>query len=520
MPINIEGLLQRTKGHLSLDPAGRPFRRNMAERTWSPYQRAIFDDVANGEGHTVVQARAGSGKTTTILEAMRYIPSAKSAIFMAFNKSIAEELSNRAPKGVAVSTLHSYGNRAVANAYGKLQINGRRVENLAAALVGDERAKWEQRRALAKAVSLCKNLLVGEGEGDLSPAQEIDALIDQWDLDTANIDRSRFIDLVIRLLEQSKSVSDGQIDFDDMIWLPVVNKLRVYQYDRVFIDELQDLNPCQFQLVKRSVKKGGRLCGVGDDRQSIYQFRGADRNSMARFVAEFGAKVLPLSITYRCPRQVVELAKEIVPDLEAAPGAKEGRVGEATVEQMLKAVAPGDFILSRTNAPLAKYCMALLRSGKPAFIQGRDIGSSLIAFVRNAQAGSVEGLRAHITRWREAELKRLSEKKDVSESAMEAVEDKALTLLHLTVGMPSVEAVMSRIEQLFADQSDARRITLSSTHKAKGLERDRVWMLTDTYRRRPGVEEENLYYVAVTRSKDELFLVRQNGGQAYEEEEG
>lgn len=492
----------------------------MAERTWSPYQRAIFENVESGEGHTVIRARAGSGKTTTILEAMKFIPRGKSAVFMAFNKSIADELADRAPGGVSVSTLHSYGNRALVNAYGRLKLDTRRTENLACALVGDERAKWEQRRALAKAVSLCKNLLVGHGE-EAEAREEVDALIDQWELDLASIDRERFIGYVLHLLDECKNTSDGQIDFDDMIWLPVVNGLRVFQFDRVFVDEAQDLNACQFALVKRAIKKGGRLCAVGDDRQSIYQFRGADEQSIPKFVSEFDATVLPLSITYRCPRSVVREANVIVSDLQAAPEAPEGKVEGTTIERMLKEATPGDFILSRTNAPLVKHCMALLRAGRPAYIQGRDIGAMLLNFVKNAQAGSIEGLRAHITRWRDAELKRLGEKKNPSTSAMEAVEDKARTLLHLTSGMSSVEQVMSHIERLFADKGEAERIVLSSTHKAKGLERDRVWMLADTYRRRPGVEEDNLYYVAVTRARRELFMVRgpsKSSGSSYEED--
>ncbi len=213
---------------------------------------------------------------------------------------------------------------------------------------------------------------------------------------------------------------------------------------------------------------------------------------MAKFIEEFGAKVLPLSITYRCPKRVVEIAQEIVPDLEAAPGAIDGVVEHATEEKLRRDAREGDFIISRTNAPLVALCMAFLREGRRAHIQGRDIGASLIAFVRNSYCKSVDELRAHITRWRDAELKRLGEKKNPSEAAMAAVDDKATTLLHLTDGMPTVEAVASRIEQLFADKEDAGRIILSSTHKAKGLENDRVWLLADTYRRRPGVEEDNL----------------------------
>ena len=74
-------------------------------------------------------------------------------------------------------------------------------------------------------------------------------------------------------------------------------------------------------------------------------------------------------------------------------------------------------------------------------------------------------------------------------------------------GLQSVANVLERIDELFADRASHDVIVFSSTHKAKGLERERVWMLVGTYRRRPGQEEENLYYVAATRARRTLHLV-------------
>ncbi|MDO8597532.1 MAG: AAA family ATPase, partial [Sulfuricaulis sp.] len=78
-------------------------------RTWSEFQRAVFADTEGGKGHTVVLARAGTGKTTTIVEALSYVPIKLSVLVVAFNKSIATEMAARCPKGVEVATLHSYG---------------------------------------------------------------------------------------------------------------------------------------------------------------------------------------------------------------------------------------------------------------------------------------------------------------------------------------------------------------------------------------------------------------------------
>jgi DNA helicase-2/ATP-dependent DNA helicase PcrA len=77
----------------------------------SKYQQAIFDFIANDNGNAVVSAVAGSGKTTTLVQAMNLIPRDKTVLFMAFNKSIATELQDRVPKqgNITVKTVHGFG---------------------------------------------------------------------------------------------------------------------------------------------------------------------------------------------------------------------------------------------------------------------------------------------------------------------------------------------------------------------------------------------------------------------------
>lgn len=467
-------------------------------KNWSKYQQAVFENVANGTGHTVVKAVAGSGKTTTIVEALRHVPADCKTLFVAFNKDIAEELKKRAPAGVEVSTLHAYGLKTVTRALGRLRIDARRVDDLARAMHGDERETFELRRDLAKTVSLAKGALASEED-------QIDALIDTFGIESAKGDaRHQFIQDVLKLLVQCTDTGrDGRIDFDDMIWLPVVLNLTQTKFDRVFVDETQDLNPAQIEMTLRAVKTGGRICAVGDPRQAIYGFRGADSAAVDNVVSRLEATVLPLSVCYRCCKAVVEEAQTIVRDIEWAPNAEDGLVTDATRAEMRRDARPGDFILSRTNAPLISLCMSFLVEGRKANIQGRDVGASLSAFVKKSKARSVDALRTYVETWRDAECARLAAK----HRDTQAVEDRAECILALSEGAETVADVTSRIESLFADSDDKNRITLSTTHKAKGLERERVWLLRSTYRRRPEVEEDNLYYVAVTRAQKVLFLV-------------
>ncbi len=508
----------------------------------SKYQQAVFENVATGTGHTVIKAVAGSGKSTTILESLTHIPAGLSTLFVAFNKPIAEnlgkELKKRGIQGTEASTLHSYGLKTVTASLGRLRINGNRVYDLmdvmhtegvlevAKAIFkvkatngdtdNDEEVAFEVRRDLSKAVSLAKGALA-------SDEKDIDAIIDSFDIETPkrspvpglilteseqNAIREAFIrDVLALLLRCTDTAADGQLDFDDMIWLPVVMDLRQRKFDRVFVDETQDLNPAQIEMVMRAIKPSGRICAVGDPRQAIYRFRGADSAAVDNVVKRLDATILPLSVCYRCCKAVVLKAKEIVPEIEWAENAEEGIVSDATVGEMVSVedgAQPGDFILSRTNAPLISLCMRFLKEGRAATIQGRDIGASLSAFVKKSAARNVAELCNYVEEWRDVECKRLS----VKRRDTQAVEDRADCVLALSEGARTVADVINRIESLFADKDDSSRIVLSSTHKAKGMERDRVWMLTSTYMRRDDPEESNLAYVAYSRARKVLFLVQ------------
>ena len=293
-----------------------------------------------------------------------------------------------------------------------------------------------------------------------------------------------------------------------MIWFPFVYNLNVGKFDVVFVDEAQDLNQAQMAMVMSAIKAGGRAIAVGDPAQSIYQFRGADSEAIPNFINKLSAKTLPLSVTYRCPKKVVELAQEVVPDIEAFEKSPDGKIENIFTNELLKKVVPGDFVLSRTNAPLIKYCMALLKSGVPANIQGRDIGANLLYFIKKSKAKTINDFIKYVNNWREQEIKRLlSEKKNT-----DVIEDKTECLLNLCEGTLTIKDLKETIDKLFNDVDDNKKVIFSTTHKAKGLERDRVFVLTNTYRYGPGVtgEEANLWYVAITRSKSELYLVRKS----------
>jgi superfamily I DNA/RNA helicase len=252
------------------------------------------------------------------------------------------------------------------------------------------------------------------------------------------------------------------------------------------------------------------VCVVGDDRQAIYGFRGADSQSLARLKKDLKARELKLTTTYRCGKSIVTLAQTEVPDIEAGPKNGEGEVRHLDADKLVDVAMPGDFILSRLNAPLASYAMQLLREGKRAQIAGRDIGNGLKALVRKLGKGAytVDAFLDAVDVWREKETKRLLTLK--FEQRARLVEDQAETLYALSEGATSVAQVEQTIERLFTDDGgDNAYILLSSVHKAKGLEAETVFVLDWTFRRGKDQEENNIWYVAVTRAKHVLVFVEE-----------
>jgi DNA helicase-2/ATP-dependent DNA helicase PcrA len=491
-------------------PARKPYvkapikKQPRVFRTWSTFQTDIFADINHGQGNTQVDALAGTGKTSTCCEGFYHVPPNTSVLMCAFNASIKKELEVRAPVGVDVSTIHSMGYGACRTAFprlGKIDDRGEKLGGYIKAEVGDDSETYELRDNLAKAVSLCKGYLAHTPE-------EIEPVLDRHEIDTCTESRESFTTMVMKIMNACKK-DTSRIDFDDMIWLPNVLGLKLRQFDMVFIDEAQDLNKAQIELALASVRPGGRIISVGDEHQAIYGFRGADSNAIQNIVDRMGSKRLPLSVTYRCAKSIVEMAQTIVPELQAAPGAEQGLVEEMSINQLENKVRPGDFVLSRVNAPLIKWCLALLKAKIPANIQGRDLGKSLTAMIKKSGAKDVDAFLSWLTEWETMEVERLCKAKRDSS----VICDKADCLRTLSEGTRSLAEMKENIDDLFHDGDDHNRVILSSTHKAKGLERDRVFMLRDTYRngRKPdkggGQEEDNLAYVAITRAKKELYLV-------------
>ncbi len=298
-----------------------------------------------------------------------------------------------------------------------------------------------------------------------------------------------------------------------MLFLPVRNGWLRKMFDGVIVDEAQDMNVCQLEIAMGVSR--GPIIVVGDDKQAIYAFAGADSGSLDRLKTTLNAEELPLNVTYRCAKSIVREAQRFVPDFEAGENNPEGAVEGLEYEKLTTTAQAGDFILSRVNAPLVSIAMGLLRSGKRTRIAGQNVGDGLVSLVKKMKARTVPELLRKIAAWETKEVARIEAryrgKLDSSAcvAKVEAVRDKAEMIVGITDGAPSISEVTSRIEALFTDDGlgAAGLITCSSVHRAKGLEADRVFVLKSTLLRRDSDEERNIAYVAVTRAKNTLVWV-------------
>lgn len=483
--------------------------------TTSKYQKAIYNEIEFGTHNICVNAVAGSGKTTTSVNALNLIPSNAQSVFLAFNKAIVEELKTRVSSPNAeIKTLHSAGFQVLMRTY-RSKLNNYKYRKflndsiflLTKEITIDTNAEDinQYKNRVLKLVDLARVNLAYE-------KNVIEAIADKHEIDV-EFDE---IEVAQKLMQWGQNVYK-EVDFTDMIWMPVVKDLKIQQYDFVFVDEAQDLNNCQRELMLKMIKpNGGRFIAVGDPKQSINGFCGADIESFNKLANLPNTVTLPLSVCYRCGKNIIESAKSIVPYIEANETSINGEVRTVTD---LTEVTESDMILCRISAPLVSVCMKFIAHGKPAYVKGKEIGSSLINLIKKTKQDDLMLMFDMLANELYKVALKISKKEGVSvdeakdDYAYIALTDKIECLRILSFGCSNSKDLMYRIEELFKDNS--KGICLSTCHKSKGLEADNVYVIAPDklpLKRCMNVEwkaeqEMNLKYVTITRAKKVLNWV-------------
>lgn len=479
-------------------------------------QLDVINEVVTGEGSLVVEALAGSAKTTTLKMTMERMASEGLlspglVCAVAFNKRIQQDLEKALPADVTCKTLNSIGHSAWGKVVGKkLTLDTDKTYNLIGQLFPMEKFDSEVvelRKIIKKGVELAKNQgYVPEGVRKAMQGRSLMTSDEFFELFEEKMEdeegEAGFSDEVYQgidkaLAEGIRQAFTGVIDFGDQLYMPTMFSGGWTRYPIVLVDEAQDLSELNHIMLRKICS--GRLIAVGDSRQAIYAFRGAHSYSMTMLKDQWQAKTLTLTTCFRCPELIVKRVQRLVPSIRPfKPG---GEFKNLEYSWKPEDIIPGSAILCRNNAPLIKCAFHLLNHGVSCHILGSDIGKGVIKLAKNLVENAKEKdefehlLEVWYTSQPEAKKGKALDKKQSILAALENVD----TLSQL---VPKLEELFKRAEGT---------VTLSTGHKCKGFEWDDIYHLnpelipskfahTDDERR----QEQNLLYVIETRAKRSL----------------
>jgi DNA helicase-2/ATP-dependent DNA helicase PcrA len=336
------------------------------------------------------------------------------------------------------------------------------------------------------------------------------------------------------------------VDFDDLL-LECARALetdaafaatRRWQYRHLFVDEFQDVNPLQFRLLE--AWRGGRddLCVVGDPRQAIYSWNGADPRYLSQFGERFpGATVVHLDDNHRSTPQVVAVANAVLDGIGGhrlrAPGAEgplptvsayesDQEEARSVVRALRRRGGPGRWsdlaVLARTHAQLVVFEDLLKAAAIPYRLRGssafldQPAVKEAIGGLRRRSGAALAGVVADLDA-----LAREAADAGERGAELEVLARQAREFLVLD-RTGSVGGFVAWLTARLAREEPAapgQAVDLATIHAAKGLEWPVVFLVGAEQGLLPighattpeaRAEERRLLYVAVTRAEQELHV--------------
>jgi len=484
----------------------------------TPQQLDLYRWIDSGSGHGLLTSVAGSGKTTSIIECLNFIDDEDQVILCSFTKLIAGELANRVKErnfiNVNSTTLNSLGWGLCRENIPNVKLDQFKTDNiLKYHLSSTPLERWFQEKvysvvkgSLKRVVGLLKSYVVRNNTSDW-----IDRILKDFDIelpdgssDQADYARENFKKLVDKVYWTSVEFTQ-ECDFDDQKMMPCYYGWKGKAPAWIIVDECQDVNFCDIKLIESFLgiykNQPTRLLFVGDPNQSIYGFRGSLPDACDQIKEKFNCKELKLTICFRCPDKVLELAKEIVPIIE---------------------------VICRTTAPLVKRCLEFVRKGIPALVKGKDLGRSLLQLmdiiIKELEKSGIfedplnmDYLRRFI---KELGLYKSQLVQNYSaagrDEAAIAISDRCEALESFCLDSKLLAEVAGKIDSLFQDNvSENDVILFLSGHRCKGLQQKRIYFLrsdlcphSKAKSKTALIQEKNLKYVIITRSESELYFVQ------------
>lgn len=339
--------------------------------------------------------------------------------------------------------------------------------------------------------------------------------------------------------------TQGVIDFTDMLWI-TFNKLKYDNwevpywalYTNIYCDEVQDFSNIQLNFLKFIKRAKGRYVFIGDFHQAIYNFAGANAQAFNQIPKMFApVETFDLPVCYRCAKSHLsrvnrEYGIPILPRDDAPMGFVK-TIDKNKISEYAKA---GDMVISRKNKWIAEVVLDLARNGTPIFIEDKEMVGAIKRQILSSKCTSVGTLEKFLQKVISNYNKKLFEivSKNVREGGheeerLEAVAetnskiDNTSFLLEILEGYlenhtssDSVSKFSDFVDKLLNTTPSPDCVRLCSIHKAKGLEATNVFVLNEAkinfdFRnsKEQNVQEKNLSYIATTRAKEGLYLVKE-----------
>ncbi len=483
----------------------------------SERQTEIFKTWENTNDNILINAGAGTGKTTVLLQLLELCK--YKTLFLAFNKSIQEEIQSKIEakqlgQGKAM-TLHSLGLLAIKGSYRKWRINNGKNFDLIKKLQDNEKSvfrkiSWADKMKLSYTLmdmnDISRLFLTDDLKEITTHLQSMDKVI------ASNQEIDYLWQEFLKLRNKSYEQPILEIDFTDMIYLPVLKNLHIpITPTYLFVDECQDLNLSQHKLIQNLLSQGSvrKWVGVGDRFQAIYGFSGSLSSSFDLFLEYDNVIELPLDICYRCSTKIINKANEVYDVLKPFRTNK-GVI--ATINNTIE-IKQDSMIICRNSKPLIDLYFELLGSGKTAYIKGEDILTGIVRFLKPYGNHTTDSAKVEMLYKLEDLAEDLSDAGKIKHYYFKEDFDKYKKLVqHLSTQYETVDSLLNKVKSLFIDKKNA--IMLCTIHKSKGLEADVVYILNENlipskFAKSPEQlkQESNLKYVARTRAKNELYFL-------------
>ena len=339
--------------------------------------------------------------------------------------------------------------------------------------------------------------------------------------------------------------TQGVIDFTDMLWI-TFNKLKYDNwevpywalYTNIYCDEVQDFSNIQLNFLKFIKRTKGRYVFIGDFHQAIYNFAGANAQAFNQIPKMFApVETFDLPICYRCAKShLSRVNREYGIPILPCDNAPMGFVKTIDKNKISEYAKAGDMVISRKNKWIAEVVLDLARNGTPIFIEDKEMVEAIKRQILSSKCTSVGTLEKFLQKVISNYNKKLFEivSKNAREGGheeehLEAVAeanskiDNTSFLLEILEGYlenhassDSVSKFSNFIDKLLNTTPSPNCVRLCSIHKAKGLEATNVFVLNEAkinydFRnsKEQNIQEKNLSYIATTRAKEGLYLVKE-----------